>query len=151
MFYRFSIATFLLPVSTGGISLTVKYTGKKEGQFTMEEKRSMESAKTLGQRLNLSKRQILRLNALGRIPAPICIGGVLRWRLADIVLWQYLGCPGRREFEALKEDTARDGLSMAVQLILLALQLPEHDEGLREACYTQLERVLRRHYEGGDL
>lgn len=109
------------------------------------------TATQVGLMLALSKQQIFRLNSSGKLPRAVMIGGVVRWRLTDIARWQVLGCPGRREFEALKEDMAADGLSMAVQLILLALQLPEHDEGLRQACYTQLERVLRGHYEGGDL
>ncbi len=105
------------------------------------------TATQVGLMLALSKQQIFRLNSSGKLPRPIKIGGVVRWLLTDIARWQILGCPDRREFEALKEDTAMDGLSMAVQLILLALQLPEHDEELRQVCYHQLEHVLRGHYE----
>ena len=58
------------------------------------------AAKQLGLLLALSKRQVFRLNACGKIPKPILIGGSLRWRLSDIELWQSMDCPDRREFEA---------------------------------------------------
>jgi predicted DNA-binding transcriptional regulator AlpA len=59
------------------------------------------SAKALGQRLSLSKRQIFRLNSSGRIPAPVRIGGAVRWVDMDIDKWIELGCPPRKDFEAL--------------------------------------------------
>ena len=57
-------------------------------------------AKTFGQRLSLSKRQIFRLSACGKIPKPLKIAGSVRWRLSDIELWLSMDCPERREFEA---------------------------------------------------
>ena len=42
------------------------------------------NAKTLGQMLALSKRQVFRLNSCGKIPAPIRIGGSVRWSAAEI-------------------------------------------------------------------
>lgn len=57
-------------------------------------------AKTFGQRLSLSKRQIFRLSACGKIPKPLKIAGSVRWRLSDIELWLSMDCPARREFEA---------------------------------------------------
>ncbi|MBN1125075.1 MAG: AlpA family phage regulatory protein [Sedimentisphaerales bacterium] len=59
-------------------------------------------AKTFGQRLSLSKRQIFRLNACGKIPAPIRIGGSVRWLSEDITAWIDMGCPNRHEFESRK-------------------------------------------------
>ena len=60
------------------------------------------SAKQLGALLVLSKRQVFRLNACGKIPKPILIGGSLRWRQSDIELWQSMDCPDRATFEANK-------------------------------------------------
>lgn len=62
-------------------------------------------AKTFGQRLSLSKRQIFRLNSCAKIPKPIKIGGAVRWRLSDIELWLEWNCPDRAEWEAMKEAT----------------------------------------------
>ena len=48
----------------------------------------------------ISKRTIFRLNASGKLPRPIRIGGAIRWRLSDIHEWIRLSCPNRRDFEA---------------------------------------------------
>lgn len=62
----------------------------------------MLTAKTLGQMLSLSKRQVFRLNACGKIPAPIRIGGAVRWAEATIAEWLAAGAPDRRTWEAMK-------------------------------------------------
>ena len=61
------------------------------------------TAKDIGEILCLSKRQIWRLNVSGKIPAPVRIGGSVRWRSSDIERWISLGCPDRRTFEAIRE------------------------------------------------
>ena len=42
-------------------------------------------AEGVGEILSLSKRQVFRLNSCGKIPAPIRIGGSLRWIEGDII------------------------------------------------------------------
>jgi len=59
------------------------------------------TAKTLGEVLSLSRRQIFRLQSGGKIPAAVRVGGAVRWRQADIERWIALGCPERKRFEAL--------------------------------------------------
>ncbi|MHC4618377.1 MAG: helix-turn-helix transcriptional regulator [Planctomycetota bacterium] len=61
------------------------------------------SAKALGQRLSLSKRQIFRLNSSGKIPAPVRIGGSVRWLQSEIVDFLNAGAPDRKTWEAMKE------------------------------------------------
>ena len=60
-------------------------------------------AKTFGQRLSLSKRQIFRLNSCGKIPAPIRIGGAVRWSEETICCWLSYGAPDRKTFEAMQQ------------------------------------------------
>jgi len=60
------------------------------------------TAQELGALLNLSKRQVFRLNACGKIPAPIRIGGSVRWLASDIEDWLATGAPDRRTFEAMR-------------------------------------------------
>jgi len=60
------------------------------------------SAKQLGAKLNLSKRQIFRLNSCGKIPAPIRIGGSVRWAESMITKWLAVGAPDRKTFEAMQ-------------------------------------------------
>ena len=66
-------------------------------------------AKTFGQRLSLSKRQIFRLNSCGKIPAPIRIGGAVRWDSQEISAWLAAGAPDRRTWEALKQQEGSNG------------------------------------------
>ena len=66
-------------------------------------------AKTFGQRLSLSKRQIFRLSSAGRIPKPVRIGGSVRWRQKDIEDFIDWGCPDRKEFEARKGAEKNNG------------------------------------------
>jgi prophage regulatory protein len=61
------------------------------------------SATSLGQMLSLSKRQIFRLNSAGKIPAPLRIGGSVRWPESTIAKWLAKGAPDRKTFEALQE------------------------------------------------
>jgi len=44
------------------------------------------NANYFGQLLGLSKRQIFRLNSCGKIPAPVRIGGAVRWKFSDLFL-----------------------------------------------------------------
>ena len=63
------------------------------------------TAKELGALLSLSKRQIFRLNSCGKIPAPIRIGGSVRWANSTIESWIDMGCPDRQTFETMKGGT----------------------------------------------
>jgi len=60
------------------------------------------TAKQLGGLLSLSKRQIFRLNSCGKLPAPIRIGGSVRWSEKTISDWLAAGAPDRKTFEAMK-------------------------------------------------
>jgi predicted DNA-binding transcriptional regulator AlpA len=60
------------------------------------------NAKTLGQRLSLSKRQIFRLNSAAKIPVPLRIGGAVRWDSEEISEWLAASAPDRRTWEAMK-------------------------------------------------
>ena len=64
------------------------------------------NAKTLGQMLALSKRQVFRLNSCGKIPAPIRIGGAVRWAESTIAEWLAAGAPDRKTFEAMQQQEA---------------------------------------------
>ena len=70
-----------------------------------EKERSSEkllSAKAVGEMLSLSKRTIFRLDSSGRIPAPVRIGGSVRWPQSHIQKWISLGCVDRKTFEVIK-------------------------------------------------
>jgi predicted DNA-binding transcriptional regulator AlpA len=60
------------------------------------------SAKELAKKLGLSKRQVFRLNSCGKIPAPIRIGGSVRWLEKSIFEWLAAGAPDRKTFEAMQ-------------------------------------------------
>ena len=60
----------------------------------------------VGRIFNLSKRQIFRLNSSGKIPAPIRIGGAVRWSAGEISAWLAAGAPDRKTFEAMQQQEA---------------------------------------------
>ena len=62
------------------------------------------NAKSLGQVLALSKRQVFRLNSCGKIPAPIRIGGAVRWSAQEVSAWLAAGAPDRKTWETMKEE-----------------------------------------------
>jgi len=61
------------------------------------------TAQAVGKMLSLSKRQIFRLNSCGKMPAPIRIGGSVRWANSTIQSWIDMGCPDRQTFEAMQQ------------------------------------------------
>ena len=61
------------------------------------------NAKSLGQLLALSKRQIFRLNSCGKLPAPIRIGGSVRWSADEISAWLAASAPDRKTWEQMKQ------------------------------------------------
>lgn len=62
------------------------------------------SAKQLSQLLGVSLRQVWRLNATGKLPRPVRIGGSVRWNRAEMIRWfSEAGCPDRQTWEARKE------------------------------------------------
>ena len=60
------------------------------------------SASDLAQLLGVSLRQVWRLNAAGRLPSPVRLGGSVRWNREEIVQWFEAGCPDRQTWEARK-------------------------------------------------
>lgn len=61
------------------------------------------SARQLSQMLGISLRQCWRLNAAGKLPRPIRLGGSVRWNRQEIMDWFQAGCPDRRAWDARKE------------------------------------------------
>jgi len=61
------------------------------------------TAQAVGKMLSLSRRQIFRLNSCGKIPAPIRIGGAVRWAESTIAQWLKAGAPDRKTFEAMQQ------------------------------------------------
>ena len=69
---------------------------------TQSNQTQLWDAKTFGERLSLSKRQIFRLNSCGKIPAPIRIGGAVRWSAEECSRWLEAGAPARATWEQMK-------------------------------------------------
>jgi prophage regulatory protein len=64
--------------------------------------RQLLRAKELAKMLSISKRQIFRLNSSGKIPAPVRIGGAVRWRADECAAWVAAGAPDRKRWEQMK-------------------------------------------------
>jgi excisionase family DNA binding protein len=51
------------------------------------------TADQLAKLLNISIRTLWRLRAGGKLPAPVRLGGSVRWRPVEIEAWLAAGCP----------------------------------------------------------
>lgn len=83
----------------------VNYVSYMEIQVTeniaaSEDTERLISIKTLATILEISTRTIWRLRNEGKLPEPIRLGGVCRWRLAEINQWIAAKCP---DSQSLKE------------------------------------------------
>ena len=58
------------------------------------------SANDLAKLLRLSVRSIRALDASGRLPRPLRVGGSVRWKLAEVRDWIAADCPPRQVWEA---------------------------------------------------
>ncbi len=117
-------------------------------------KEKLLTAKAVGEMLSLSKRQVFRLNSCGKIPAPIRIGGAVRWSESTIADWLAAGAPDRKTFERIqkagkrprrkiKRQTSED-LKEQLGELLLYLQSPL-TEYERKRCWRTFELKLREY------
>ena len=65
------------------------------------------SARELARLLDVSPRQVWRLNSTGKLPKPIRLGGSVKWRREEIVAWLGQNCPDRAEWDAMRESEQR--------------------------------------------
>jgi predicted DNA-binding transcriptional regulator AlpA len=52
--------------------------------------------------LDVSPRQIYRMNDAGQLPAPLALGGCKRWLRREIEEWLAAGAPRRKDWEAMR-------------------------------------------------
>lgn len=55
--------------------------------------------RTVAERLGCSPRHVRRLAERGAMPAPVKLGGLVRWRADDIRRWVADGCPRVRDWK----------------------------------------------------
>ncbi len=61
-------------------------------------------AKTSAALCGISESKWRSMNSAGQVPAPIRLGGSVRWRLEEIVGWTRAGCPGRARWEMQQQQ-----------------------------------------------
>ncbi|MDW8244872.1 MAG: helix-turn-helix domain-containing protein [Thermogemmata sp.] len=66
------------------------------------------SARDLASMLRLSLRTIRLMNASGRLPTPLRIGGSVRWRADEIRAWLDAGAPDRATWERMRLGSGRE-------------------------------------------
>ena len=74
-----------------------KATGNRQ---QAEQSPAVWTAKQVAAHLNISVRQVWRLNSTGRLPKPVRIGSCVRFRTRDIINYVDMRCPNREAFEA---------------------------------------------------
>jgi predicted DNA-binding transcriptional regulator AlpA len=62
------------------------------------------SAEKLAQMLDISVRSLWRLRAGGKIPAPVRLGGSVRWRTHEVQVWIDSGCPEQSKPNSLVRE-----------------------------------------------
>ena len=50
--------------------------------------------------LHCSKRHVMRMSDMGRIPRPVKLGQLVRWRRAELLSWLNSGCPSRADWDS---------------------------------------------------
>lgn len=48
----------------------------------------------------VSRATLFRFRAAGRMPKPVKVGGIVRWRIEDVRVWVDAGCPPIDEWGA---------------------------------------------------
>ena len=65
-----------------------------------DDSASLLSAEKLAALLDISVRTLWRLRAAGKLPAPVRLGGSVRWRAQEIAIWIERGCPVQSKSKA---------------------------------------------------
>ncbi len=65
----------------------------RESDFNSSIGRELITANEFAELLSVSERTLYRLKSIGQLPAPIVLGGSVRWRLSEIRDWVAKGCP----------------------------------------------------------
>lgn len=63
-----------------------------ERRKTMEDNRLLDVA-AVAELLGISERGVWRFREAGRMPAPVTLGRLVRWRSTDLTAWIAAGCP----------------------------------------------------------
>ncbi|MCK5611862.1 hypothetical protein KAR91_58875 [Candidatus Pacearchaeota archaeon] len=76
-----------------------------EKQTATHSRETLLTAQSVGEMLSLSKRAVFRMRSAGLICSPVKVGaGAIRWRQSDIEKWISMGCPTRKDFEAMQQE-----------------------------------------------
>lgn len=59
----------------------------------MDQPIELITANQFAKLLSISERTLYRLKSTGQLPAPIVLGGSVRWRLTEVRDWIANGCP----------------------------------------------------------
>jgi len=65
------------------------------------------SARDLAAMLRLGLRTVRSMDAAGKLPAPVRVGGSVRWRLDEIRAWLDAGCPAREAWACVRAARKR--------------------------------------------
>lgn len=65
------------------------------------------SAIDVARELKASLRTVRRLDDAGKLPLPVRVGRLVRWRRDELARWIAAGCPDRREWQARQAPARR--------------------------------------------
>ena len=61
-------------------------------------------AEALAKLLACSVAHVWRMHASGRVPCPVKLGKLTRWRRVEVEAWVRAGCPARATWELISSD-----------------------------------------------
>ncbi|MBL9082139.1 MAG: helix-turn-helix domain-containing protein [Planctomycetales bacterium] len=64
-----------------------------EISFDVPESTALLTAKQVAAWLQISERSLWRMRSAGQLPAPLRLGGAVRWRREELAAWLAAGCP----------------------------------------------------------
>ncbi len=68
-------------------------TATTSSETKSEERVLLMTSEDVARRLRVSKASLWRMRSTGKLPPPIHIGGIVRWRAEDVEKWVKDGCP----------------------------------------------------------
>lgn len=70
---------------------------KERVRAFLDKQPVMLSVKDVARILGCSTRHVYRMSDSGKMPAPIKLGALVKWRAEDVATWMDAGCPAVRK------------------------------------------------------
>ncbi|MCC6321135.1 MAG: AlpA family phage regulatory protein [Phycisphaerales bacterium] len=92
-------------MSARDLSQKERVQGSQEGQPIGLDEPLAVAAEGVGRLLGVSRAQVFKLNATGKLPMPVRLGSKTpRWPVAELRDWLAAGCPDRLAWDRMRRE-----------------------------------------------